>query len=233
MSENKTPNPEMEEVTLKKSEYEDIVNKLKISEDVKSNLVSEIKELREKKQLSDTEKETLAAKLKQLETPTVNPDDITPDKISEVISRSLDERFSAREKVDVSAKKESALKQFRNSHKEFHVQNDEAGIKFSAFEKQLSRFNLDFIKNEQDFVNAFEDAYILLNKKQKEVVDNPENPYSATPHEVGSAPVVVEDSKLTPKELKIIESTFGGDKKRYLDQRAKRPDYVAKLLNYV
>lgn len=235
MTDEIKPDPaEGEEITLNKAEYEQIVKNAEASEAAKVNLVSEIKELREKKQLSDTEKDDLAKKLAAQLPPATPTDDVmTTEKIGSVISDAINKEFEQRHVQNVSDAKENAIRKFKETHKEFDDSNDEGGIKFAAFERKLASFNLTAVADESGFQRVFADAYTLLGNNDKPTDSNPNNPYAATPSNEGNDnPGSITDEQLSAKELKLVETTFGGDKKRYLDQKTKRPDYVARLLNF-
>lgn len=235
MGENPNPNPEVnptgEDVTLKKKEYDELVEKLANETQDKSNLVKEIKELREKKQLTESQVQELERKLKQ-KTEVGNPDDITPERIAETAARVVEEILTKKERGDAEVNRKNAEDRFKEIHKEFHGQNDEAGIKYAAFENKLQRFNLTGLRTEADFLAAFEDAYKLMGKVEVKLEEGGQNPYSTTPQDEPRVPKEVIVETLTPKERVIIDRTFGGDKERYLKIKAKRPDYVESLLQY-
>lgn len=233
MNENPTPDgtpvvPEEEKVVLSKAEHEDLVKKLADESQAKTNLVEEIKTLREKKQISEAEAEELKKKLEEkVETPG-EAGELTADKIAEIASRATQEILSKNSEVTVAGNKESALTKFKEKYKEFHPENDEGGIKMASLERKLERFNTTGLSSETDFLSVFEDAYNLIGKPVAPV--EPGAPIPTDPSSDGTVPASVEASNLTPKELKIIDDTFAGDKEAYLKIKAKRPDYVEKLV---
>ena len=220
-------------VVLPKAEHTKLVEELAQKNQATANLVSEIKELREKKQLTETEKAALEAKIKDLsDLSKANPEELTPVKIDALINQRLDETLSKKDKESRIESRNSALKKFKELNKEFSESNDVGGLKMSAFERKLSMFNMDSPKSTEDFYTVFENARLLL-KKEEGKTDTIQNPYSHTPsNETPTIKVDNLNDNLTAVEQKIIDRTFGGDKKRYLEQRLKRPDYVETLLKY-
>ena len=220
-------------VTLSKEEHTKLVEELAQKNQATSNLVSEIKELREKKQLTENEKAALEAKIKDLsDLSKANPEDLTPQKIDALINQRLDESLSKKEKESRVENRVSALARFKELNKEFSEANDPGGLKMSALDKKLSMFNMDNPKSPEDFYTVFENARLLL-KKEEGKPDTIQNPYAhSSSSETQKVSVDNLDDTLTSQEMKIIERTFGGDKKRYLEQKLKRPDYVETLLKY-
>lgn len=226
-------NPILDEtVIVPKKQYDEMVEKLADSTQSKTNLVNEIKELREKKQLSDAEAVELRKKLDAHSKEPLNPSDLTPEKIAEMTTETVSRILSERETQDSKDNLKTALDSFKAQYPEFHPENDEGGIKMAMLERKLGRFNITDLKTEKEFLLVLGDARKLVTN-----VSEPEgkgdNPNPLPPNSGG------EGSKhrelyvtLTPKEWKIIENTFGGDKERYLKIKAKRPDYVDTLLQY-
>lgn len=227
------PGEDQGSVTLSKAEYDKLVEELAQNKQATTNLVSEIKELREKKQLTDTEKTALENKIKELgDLKNIKPEEITPAKIDSIINERLNATLSAKDTEERNKNRTSALQKFIASNKEFDESNDVGGIKLAALQKKISMFNLDGHKSVEDFYTVFENARLLLKKEEPHKQQTP-NPYSNTPSNEGPSPSAEDLSKnLSSVEKKIIASTFGGDEKRYLEQKRKRPDYVETLLRY-
>ena len=139
--------------------------------------------------------------------------------------------FAQKDEDNAKSSYEDALINFKESNKEFHPDNDEGGLKFSALERELSSFNTSGLKSKNEFLAVFDKAKILLGGENKSEVIN-QNPYDDTSSESGSSPKEVDNINLSSIELKLINSTFEGDKERYLKQKAKRPDYVDELLRW-
>ncbi len=232
MNENPNPTegetPKEDKVVLSKAEHEELVLKLEKESQDKTNLVEEIKTLREKKQISEAEAEELKKKLEGREETPIENETLTADKIAEIASKATQEVLAKNSEVTVAGNKELALTKFKKRYKEFHTDNDAGGIKMSALERKLDIFNMNALKSEEEFLSVFEDAYSLMGGNKTTV--NPEIQIPTDPSSDGSNPQSVETVELSSKELKIIEDTFGGNKEIYLEQKAKRPDYVEKLI---
>ena len=213
---------EDEKVVLTKAEHQELVEKLANETQAKANLVNEVKELREKKQLSESEVAELKVKNQELEA-------LNKGENPEVDVEKVVETILTKKAIEDTKKTQENIKaKFRETHKEFHPDNDAGSIKLGVFERVVGRFNTSDLSNEE-YSKVLEDAYALMNKETKEP-NTPGNNYSEknTP----SNPPVSDDNVLTPKEEKLIASTFGGDRERYLKQKAKRPDYIEQLLTY-
>jgi len=220
-----------ETVIVPKKQYDEMVEKLADSTQSKTNLVNEIKELREKKQLSDAEAVELRKKLDTNLAP-LNPSDLTPERIAEMTAETVSRILSERDTESSKDNMKTALASFTAQNPQFHPENDEGGIKMAMLEKKLVRFNMDGLRTETEFLSVLDDAGKLVTGPivPKEHSDNP-NPL---PPEGGGGDSHTREAStaLTPKEWKVIEKTFDGDKERYLKIKAKRPDYVASLLQY-
>lgn len=227
-------NPDLENgedanVTLPKSEYNKLVEEhAKLSQD-KANLVSEIKELREKKQLSETEKEELANKLEALKV--FNDEEITPAKIEEITKKTVESIFGEKKQSSIISAKDNAYKKFLSTHSELLPDNDMGGLKISAFEKKLSRFNTTNCENEEDFISVYEDAFKLLGKEEtkRDVIDNP---YASTKTSVNQ-PRIVPNDNFSDKEKKLINDFLKGDKEKFLKLKVKNPQYIDSLLEHI
>ena len=232
MNENPNPTeevtPEEETVVLSKTEHEELVKKLADESAAKTNLVEEITDLRKKKQITEAEAEELRKKLESAQEIPTEVGELTADKIAEIASKATQDVLAKNTEVTVASNKESALIKFKEKYKEFHSENDEGGIKIASLERKLERFNINSLSSESEFLSVFEDAYKLLDKP--ETPDEPGQQIPTDPSTDGPKPGEVDTTNLTPQELKIIEQTFDGDKEAYLKQKAKRPDYVEKLL---
>lgn len=222
-----------ETVAVPKQQYDEMVEKLAGTTQSNANLVAEIKELREKKQISDAEAEELRKKVTERQETTPSGD-LSPEKIAELATESAKKVLSERDSETAKQNKEAAFNAFFATHKEFHPENDEGGLKRSSLEKKLSRFNLDGITSQTDFMAVLEDARNLVVGNGEARTEPGRDPNPLPPNGGGgSAPVKeAQDTQLTSKEMQIIERSFDGDKERYLKIKAKRPDYVATLLQY-
>lgn len=222
-----------ETVTVPKEQYDEMVEKLADKTQATANLVAEITELREKKQLTEAEAEELRKKLSERDGSGAGQD-LNPDKVVEITSETVRKILADQDIEKAKANKRAALAAFQAKYKEFHPENDEGGLKLSALEKELENFNLSGLVSETDFLARFEKARNLVVGSGQVQPDGGTDPNPLPPNGGGSAPQAKEsiDNQLTSKEMQIIDRTFGGDKERYLKIKAKRPDYVATLLQY-
>ncbi len=219
-----------EDVTLSKKEHAELVENLANRTQDKKNLTDEIKELREKKVAAEDEAERLRLQEEARATETPSSTELTPENVAELAAKTVAEALRNKDESDAKTNRQSALSQFKATHKEFHEDNDEAGLKMSAFNRKLERINVSGLQTTRDFLAAFEDAYTLMPKEDRvpEETTVPQPTSSETPV---STPEVAQTT-LTSKEEKIIKDSFDGDKERYLKIKAKRPDYVDELLRY-
>ena len=211
-----------EEVQALIAKTETVVEELANEKQSKANLVSEIKQVRERAQ-------TAEEKLKLTE----KPEPATPaaPDVKDTIISVLDERLSVEAQKRAKENRETALAMFKDEHSEFHPDNDPGGVKFAAFEATLKQFNTDDIKDVDGYMNLFDSAVLLM--KRPEQKNSFRNPYSSTPSNPSSTIRISDPNQLSAKELKIIQDSFGGDKARYLKIKPKRPEYVKTLLQYV
>lgn len=228
-----TPKVPEESITLPKAKYDELVEGLAQKNQAVSNLTSEVKELREKKQLTEVDKALLEKKIQDLNNlKELKPEDLTPEKIDSIINQRLNESLSKKEQEERVKNQKTALSRFKDANKEFSESNDPGGLKFAALEKKLSRFNLSSQSSVEDFYSVYSDALSLV-KKEVAKPDTVPNPYATTPS--NESPAIKTDNlddSISPSEKKIVDRSFGGDTKRYLEQKKKRPDYVATLLKY-
>jgi len=231
LDENGKPISEGETVTVLKKQYDEMVEKLANESQSKVNLVNEIKELREKKQLTEAEAEDLKKQLAQRKEVPADSTVLTPERIAEITTDTLRTALAEKEVEVAKSNREAAMATFLSRNKEFHPDNDEGGLKKSALEKKLAQFNTMGLKTEAEFLTVFEDASRLvgIEPKSKSTGIDPNPP---APMARGAEVHEVKVENLSTKELQIIERTFGGDKERYIKIKAKRPDYVASLLQY-
>lgn len=230
---NGNPIPEDEKVTVPKKQYDEMVEKLASETQSKVNLVAEIKELREKKQLTEAEAEDLKKKLEQREVIVPDSTVLTPERIAEITTNTLRTALAEKDAEVAKANREAAMTEFLSKNKEFHPENDEGGLKLSALQRKLSRFNMEGLKTEPEFLSVLEDASRLVGiaSKSKPVGTDP-NPAAPMGARGGAQIQDAAGDNLSSKELQIIERSFGGDKERYIKIKTKRPDYVASLLQY-
>lgn len=184
----------------------------------KANLgstVEELKDLREKKQAAEAERDLALAKFNGQ----------GGDDVKATVQSILAERDSK----DLEKVKEDSLEDFKNIHKELFAEaNDAGGIKFGVFKTHLAKLNLSTLKTAKEFNEAFENALLLMNKgKVAQPQNGGGNPY--TPNNSGGQPQSTEGTTLDSKETKLIQQ-IGWTEEKYLEQKKKRPSYVANLL---
>lgn len=221
-----------ETVSLPKKDYDDMVEKLANETQSKASLVAEIKELREKKQLTEAEAADLKKKLEQRDVTPVDVKDLTPDKIAEIAMNTFKSVLAEKEQETAKSNRASAMTTFLSNHKEFHPDNDEGGLKLGVLERKLAQFNTNGVTSESGFLSILEDAAKLIGTTSVVTPESDPNPPAPNGTRDGSQVPSVVNDKLTSKELQIIERSFDGDRERYLKIKAKRPDYVATLLQY-
>jgi hypothetical protein len=127
--------------------------------------------------------------------------------------------------------KESTIEAFKRKHPEFSPENDAAGLAFAKFQRELQKFNESSVRSKEEYEELLSDAYEFMNRKKR----NDENPvpyYAGSNANLGSSPRADDNAGLNDAEKRLIASV-GWTKEKFLDQKAKRPSYVASLLrNY-
>ncbi len=231
---NPTPEgetPSENEGVVSQENYEDVVEKLASKTQNETNLVAEIKGLREKKQIAEADAESLKKKLAKENVIETTGKEFNPTMVEEITRKTLAAALAERDVETTKIASNNAMSSFINSHKEFHPDNDVGGIKMAALENKLAMFNTNNLSTESEFSNILEEAsrltFSTINKEQSM------NPTVTEPTGEGAAvPKESQEDKLTPQELQIIDRVFDGNKERYLKQKTKRPDYVKTLLHY-
>lgn len=135
-----------------------------------------------------------------------------------------------KEKKEAVANKQAAIEEFRKSVREFSEENDAAGIVFSAFERELRKFNLDGLKSKEDFKRRFTEVHEFMNRKAK-IDEAKENFYQGSKSNTGSEPKEGSNVYLSDVEKRLIKE-MGWTEERYLERKAKQPSLVASLLKW-
>lgn len=188
-------------------------------EQEKARLVEEIKEERRKKQeAEDLAKSAIANK------------DVDPDeaKIREIIEQRLNEDKTKQIEMSRSQYEDK----FKSSHPEFEPSNDVGGIKFQAFKKVLSKFNLNGLTTENEFSEVYNNAMLIMNGGIKQNQNQNINQNSFTPPTKSNGGIGSITTDITSKEEKLIQS-IGWTKEKYLKLKASRPQFVEDLLSKV
>jgi len=214
-------------VVLSKEEHKKLVEeKASLAQD-KSNLVNEIKEIREKKSLSEKQVEELSSKIEELK-------NLGGDKshlnIQELAEKTVKEFYEKQQAQTRESAKQSAMTKFLQDNPEFAPENDETGLKKSAFEKKLERFNISILSKEEDFLSAYNDALSLMDIKKK--IDEGGSPLDLPPSS-NPKPLEANIDSLSAKELKVINQFMGGDKEAFLKKKIKYPEFIESLLEHV
>ena len=223
IDEVETPEEVVEEPTMTpEEELEKVKAENATLLQTKENLVSEIKDIRSKKQLTEKEKEELASKLEELE----GTVDKTEPKDTDVFKK-VEELLNKKEQQSREKNRDKAMNKFLAKHPEFSASNDEAGLRKSAFEKKLSMFNTGSLEDEDDFLSIYEDAYRLLGRDEKVINDSKEVINNPLTHK---EPKKDDPMKLSPMEIDYINKHMGGNEKRYKELKTKNPDAIRRLL---
>jgi hypothetical protein len=182
-----------------------------------ANAGSELSTMRQSKAEIEGERDALKVKLQSLEQPTPATD------AAEVVKQALE----ARDREDAQRSKASAETAFKNSHKEFHPDNDPGGLKFEAYKAYLKKFSDSGLKSEKDFSTLYEDAYVLMNKGQSPK-DERITPSPHVPLNPSNPPREISSDKLTYEEKRVVER-LGWTEDKFLKMKETRPDYIKSL----
>jgi len=214
-------------ITLSKEEHKKLVEeKASLSQD-KSNLVNEIKEIREKKSLSEEQVKELTSKVEELKSMAGDNSNID---VKELAEKTVKEFYKKQQTEARESAKQDAMSKFLSDNPEFSPENDELGLKKSAFEKKLGKFNLSNLSKEEDFISVYNDALSLMGSKK--VVEDNSNPMDIQPSS-NANPAEAKIDSLNAKELKVIDQFMGGDKEAFLKKKAKHPDFIDSLMTSV
>lgn len=178
-----------------------------------------IKELQAERQRRQAAEDELK-RTKGEQDPTTGKD---PEKVFE-------ELLDRKEQAEVKVNKEKALAEFKSSVREFSQESDQAGIVFSAFEKELKKFTLEGLKSKEDFSKRFKEVHEFMERK-KPTTTNPVSFYPGSNRNIGSDPKDGDNANLSDVEHRVIKD-MGWTIERYLKQKSARPHYVESLLKY-
>jgi hypothetical protein len=210
MDENNKP---QEKLTEREKE---LIEKIANLEQDKTNLVGEIQETRAQKIVREKE---IADLKKSLETEGKESD---PEAL---VERVLSKR--AQESADSNFEK--AKLAFKEQVKEFSKDVDQAGILFSKFEKEMSKFNFSGLSTHEDFLGRLKEVYEFTNRGKTQ--DNKLEYYKGSPANLGTDPHSNDGASLTAAESKLIKD-LNWSKEQFMKVKVKRPTYVAQLLKY-
>lgn len=192
-----------DKVELSKAEYDKLVEERAKGLEAQARMKDEITQLREKI---------------RTENPSLQPEDIT---------KAVEAEFKKREADQVKKNIEEATQDFLSEHQEFSKENDPDGSKLASFQKALGQFSLSGVKTKEDYTQVLNNAMRLTPE-----VSQPVTPIVSTPR-TPSIPGGKPSARLSDKEIKLVQRSFGGDVEAYLKVKTKRPEYVEGLLDYI
>lgn len=204
---------EDEKVELSKKDYQKLIEDVANANQSITNVVDEIKELRKKNaELIKKEKE---------EKPEATE-----------VEKAVQEEIARREKARAKENYEKATESFLG-RKEFSKENDPDGSKFKAFQNELKELNLNGKVEVEQFISSFEKAARLAGITTEKSKDNMNHQQAHTPREGHSIDDQGDQGSLPAKEMKLVKERYGGDKEKYLKDKAKRPEYFDTLLKWM
>ena len=173
----------------------------------KLGLVEEIKELRVKKASEKTE------------VPNAQDEEA---KVIEAVKKVLDQEKS----TQIETIRTSFEEKFKLSNPDFTPANDPGGIKYEAFKKELSNFNLTSAKTQEDLETIYSKA-LTLTGLSKTNSSSAVNNYTFTPG-TKSGINTISTSGLTSEEETVIKQ-LGWTEEKFLKLKADNPAYVKEL----
>ncbi len=200
----------VEDVKLTKAEFDELVKAKAEKAQNEANMSAELAELRKKNR-----------ELAEKKSPEAEP----PKELSKEVAA----EFAKRDAEVLKLASEQATVEFLDSHPELSKEKDTDGSKFAAFQKALGRISLAGVKTKQDYAQVLNDALRLTGEVSQPPMPN----YSSTPRSAISIPGSPPSAQLASPELKLVQTSFGGDVEKYLKLKAKRPEYVEELLRWV
>jgi len=182
-----------------------------------NNVVEELKDLRKS---NSTKNEEIEALKKKVETGGGSDDE----------SAKLEKLLEDRDKKERTKNFDQAIEEFKNANSVFNPSNDTGGLKFKAFEKELSKFNLSNLSSKEEFSSRLKEVHSFMNRGVKKE-DDTVTVYAETRKSPSNA-AALDETSLTDKERKLIR-TNNLDLQSYLKMKEKRPAYVNALLKFV
>ena len=192
---------------------------LEQAESAKTATVSELKDLRTKKQ----ELEAALEQAKQTKEPVA-----AGANTAEEVERILSEKAAN----EAKANREKAIEEFRSQNHEFSEAADPGGIKFAAFERELKKFNFDGLSTVNDFNSRLKEVHEFMNRGQKPDTDKSSHHIGTPRVNEGADPNGNDDYELDPREKKLLAQT-GWTLERYKALREKQPAFVESQLAFV
>lgn len=180
-----------------------------------NNLVSELKEVRSKKQEAEEAAQALL-------------NDTPKEDKSIDISTALQAELDKRAKQDTEINKRTAEVEFRNSISEFSPDNDPGDIKYNMFKKEIAKFNFDGLTTKEEINARYQEVYDFVNRK-KEGSDSKINQYASTSKTGYTRSDDTSMTGLSKTEIDLI-TTKGWSKDKYLTLKSKQPGFIQQLL---
>ncbi len=191
----------------------------------KENLVNEIKDLRVKLGITEA-----LLKDKKEEPPKVDPNKVLTDE--EKLELLLDKKLKEKEALSAQANKTAAFEKFVTENKEFNPENDPTGIKRGALQQKFNQFNTDGLSKVEEFIAVIGDAKTLLLGNDTPADTTRDKILYSNPGKIHIDPTGKKDIGLTPKELKLAQTT-GKTKEQILKLKLNNPEFLEGLLEYV
>lgn len=167
-----------------------------------NNIVEELKAERQKKQEA-LEKANIT-----------NPQSVD-------VNALVEQALAKKEQERIQKELEEAILEFKGSKPEF--QSDTAGLVFSKFQSELSKFNLSGIKSKDEAKKRLEEVYRFVNLKESQ---GGSDSYEGTPANGYPAPI---RGQQTPKEVDNALEMARISKDKFAEMKTKYPEALSGL----
>lgn len=188
-----------------------------------ANLTEEIKQERIKRSVA----EALLEENKK-NVPPAPEKPLTDDEKLEAL---VDKKLKEKEASNAVANKKTAFEKFVTENKEFHPDNDPTGLRRDALQKKVNQFNTEGLATVEEFLSVIGDAKTLLLGNDTTIETSKDKKLDSFPTPKGD-PAGKRNEELTPKELKLAQMP-GQSKDKILKLKAKNPEYLETLLEFV
>ncbi len=205
-----------EEIQALQEREKELTEKVANLEQDKANTVSELIEKRKSEQSVKEELDKLKEAQKQTQAIT-DPE--------ELVERVL----TKRSEVEIKDTIESIKSNLKNIYPEFSKEKDAAGILIQDFERQLNKFNFQGLKTKEEVEQRFSEVYNFWKRSKSNEKDS--GFYEGSRSNLGVDAKEDDSATLNATETKLIKE-LGWTKDKYLAQKAKRPHFVASLLQH-
>jgi hypothetical protein len=212
---NEQENTQKEEETILSEDVQKTLDEMKQTNE---NLVAELKDLRTKKQ------EAEQAALALLETP---PDEKKEGEFD--ADKAVEEALAKRERQSLESYLKDAEAKLRSSKSDISTDNDPGDIKFNAYKRVLSKFNIQGVKTKDEIDELLLDAYDFYKRKESKQDESKLNDFGGTKNNSFVKPDDTSLFGLSKSEQEII-SEKGWSKEKYLKLKEKQPQFIEQLL---